>query len=924
MHDSHLDVNVKLDINENDVAKTSSSSSSFSCGTARERPSCCLRRSGLSRTANIARPKSFDAGPPANRALRTSLLLSLSICALSTSSKTVSSSSTADADGEKTTSTEFEATDFVRYRSSEGEDPVWRPRRRLTEDVEEALLSDEELSGKGNLYEDARTRVVPADDQHALSEKIFDPVSSSASADRVSAPRRRRGTELEDETGVGAAGSGAASYDRDEKLSTTITSYEPASSLALNTDESLSSSSSIEEQVELQRVAAVLAEEVSPSQDVTRVDARRLMYDEQHKLEAARVYGNIHQFAYYFIDLLIGHPVAQRTSVIIDTGSSLCGFPCAGCGHCGRHIDAAFDVSKSPTAEWVKCNGQCSCRGDKCGYRQGYTEGSSISGHWFQDYARLGDTIQNNPPVKVKMGCHDSENKLFYTQKANGIFGFAGSGGSDLRQKPTILADILRDREHINENVFTMCLSQEGGRVIAGGYNSSYHLPTADSAITYVPLGGDSKFYVVSLQGVSISGQAVRRRGMNQMVVSLSREVLEVLGDGVVINFPLEEGGGFLPNDGEQREAAGGFRGAPLWEVGGRGGEGRNNSKEGGAVVVASSSLLPGPTISVGGGGFGRTIVDSGTTYTYFPSRQYRVLKQKLYKLCEGKCGTRSGAECWNSPGTTMENIDEKWPLIEMTISGKTFPWHPRSYMYKRGRGSIFCFTFDDNGNQGTVLGASWMIDRSCIFDLAKKQIGFIDARCPKFKTRPRGPQADDFTGGKGHEPAGAPAAGALTAAPVKPGDAPASTAAPSTAAPATTAAAATSAPAATPAAPASSPASTQRTTPEQESSKKSNSQSASAWLPSYFANGISESSRSSSQSAVSTGVVSLVAVLLLACSCVQLYRAFRKRTNYTVTQQNPEDGVPAREWLSPSKIPGGEVGGGGDLVRGQLPQRQE
>eukprot|EP00392_Amoebophrya_sp_AT5.2_P016944 g17254.t1 len=466
------------------------------------------------------------------------------------------------------------------------------------------------------------------------------------------------------------------------------------------------------------------------------------------------MYGNIHQFAYYFIDLLIGHPVAQRTSVIIDTGSSLCGFPCAGCGHCGRHIDAAFDVSKSPTAEWVKCNGQCSCRGDKCGYRQGYTEGSSISGHWFQDYARLGDTIQNNPPVKVKMGCHDSENKLFYTQKANGIFGFAGSGGSDLRQKPTILADILRDREHINENVFTMCLSQEGGRVIAGGYNSSYHLPTADSAITYVPLGGDSKFYVVSLQGVSISGQAVRRRGMNQMV---------------------------------------------------------------------------------------------------------------------------------NSPGTTMENIDEKWPLIEMTISGKTFPWHPRSYMYKRGRGSIFCFTFDDNGNQGTVLGASWMIDRSCIFDLAKKQIGFIDARCPKFKTRPRGPQADDFTGGKGHEPAGAPAAGALTAAPVKPGDAPASTAAPSTAAPATTAAAATSAPAATPAAPASSPASTQRTTPEQESSKKSNSQSASAWLPSYFANGISESSRSSSQSAVSTGVVSLVAVLLLACSCVQLYRAFRKRTNYTV-----------------------------------------
>ena len=33
---------------------------------------------------------------------------------------------------------------------------------------------------------------------------------------------------------------------------------------------------------------------------------------------------------------------------------------------------------------------------------------------------RLGDDLQQNPPVQAELGCHDNENRLFYTQKANG------------------------------------------------------------------------------------------------------------------------------------------------------------------------------------------------------------------------------------------------------------------------------------------------------------------------------------------------------------------------------------------------------------------------------------------------------------------------------------------------------------------------
>ncbi|CAD7937107.1 unnamed protein product [Amoebophrya sp. A25] len=541
----------------------------------------------------------------------------------------------------------------------------------------------------------------------------------------------------------------------------------------------------------------------------TRVDARRLMYDEAKKLEAARVYGSIHQFAYYFVDLLIGDPEAQRTSVIIDTGSSLCGYPCKGCSHCGRHIDAAFDVSKSKSFHWIKCNANCNCQGDKCSYSQGYTEGSSISGHWFEDYARLGDTIQHNPPVKVKMGCHMSENKLFYTQKANGIFGLAGNGGGNLRTKPTILADILRDREHVNAKIFTICLAQDGGRLIAGGYNSSYHEPV-DAPIRYVPLGANSKFYVVSLSKTKVGG-----------------------------------------------------------------------------------TLLPAAN-------YGRTIVDSGTTYSYFPTAVFRSLRKQLYSQCQGKCGTRRGAECWSSPGTTEDNIETKFPVIEMEISGQWFKWHPRSYMYRRGKGSTLCFTFDDNGSGGTVLGASWMIDRSCIFDLEKRQIGFADARCPHFSAanRPRAPQPGDFA--KSSVAPVAPAASSSSG--VKPSS-PATTAPKPT--PAAAAAAqpspATAAPA-TPSAASSKTSATDTTggstTPEAASSSSTAvEKEKSAWLPSYFAQ--KDGSTSAAASNAANGVVTLLALALLTCSCVQMYRAFRKRTSYTVTTQNPEDGVPVREWIA-------------------------
>merc|ERR1719346_392320 len=83
------------------------------------------------------------------------------------------------------------------------------------------------------------------------------------------------------------------------------------------------------------------------------------IYEPSSHIESARLYGNINQYAYYFTDLLVGAPDPQRVSVIVDTGSSLCGFPCEGCSHCGQHIDPPFNIKNSESAEWIHCGVQC-------------------------------------------------------------------------------------------------------------------------------------------------------------------------------------------------------------------------------------------------------------------------------------------------------------------------------------------------------------------------------------------------------------------------------------------------------------------------------------------------------------------------------------------------------------------------------------
>lgn len=337
------------------------------------------------------------------------------------------------------------------------------------------------------------------------------------------------------------------------------------------------------------------------------------------------------------MDLIVGTP-PQRVSVIVDTGSGVTAFPCKGCKHCGHHIDPLFEIGVSSSAKWDTCKSGCKhsvCRGGRCQYHQGYTEGSSITGQYFTDLVRLGDAIQRNPPVNAKMGCHSDENRLFYTQQANGIMGIRPPRHGE----KSVLQALFSDRPHVNEQIFALCFAEWGGRLVVGGHNASYHT----GRIAYVPLTVNTGYYRVSLSMMRVGDRAIT--------------------------------------------------------------------------------------------GFRSTMIDSGTTYVYMGSAAYRALKNGIEDYCRrhGNCDAQRGGTCWTaSKGLT------KFPVVQVMFNGVETSWGPKSYMYRKGGSSKWCYAFmDDGANANTVLGAAWMIHQDIIFDLAKKRVGIATAKCPEFRKRP-------------------------------------------------------------------------------------------------------------------------------------------------------------------------------------------
>ena len=362
------------------------------------------------------------------------------------------------------------------------------------------------------------------------------------------------------------------------------------------------------------------------------------------QIERTRLFGNINAFAYYFAELLVGTP-PQRVSVIIDTGSGLCGFPCVGCTHCGKHLEKPFDLKASNTSQLVKCAFDCDrCVNDNCGYIEQYTEGSQIVGIWFRDLVMLNGSDSDNRPVLASLGCHMEERKLFYTQKVNGILGLAPH---KITGKSNVLQDLYKDKKHVNDAVFSFCLADWGGLWTVGGYDSSYILP--GTSLQWVPLHHTGYFGVRLMQ----------------------------------LRF--------------------------------------------GAQIIGSET------------DFVTTLLDTGTTFTYFPHHVYFGLITALKAACGGLgCGASqlSDESCWKLEAGTRPHQFPNISLLFQNMSGdtSTILWSPEAYMFQRhSAANTWCYAFADNGmSQTTVLGTSFFIHKTLVFDTSQGKLGIAEAACPQ------------------------------------------------------------------------------------------------------------------------------------------------------------------------------------------------
>mmetsp|Transcript_38513 Transcript_38513/g.83359 ORF Transcript_38513/g.83359 Transcript_38513/m.83359 type:complete len:481 (+) Transcript_38513:714-2156(+) len=265
-----------------------------------------------------------------------------------------------------------------------------------------------------------------------------------------------------------------------------------------------------------------------------------------------------------------------------------------------------------------------------------------------------------------------------------------GVGPNRRTKKASVLGQIFADHEHVNSNIFSICLAEWGGRLTVGGPNVTYH----KGPIQYVPLESSSGFYRVPLKSFALNG-----------------------------------------------------------------------------VVLASE--------------LGRTMIDSGTTYTYMSNSAYNALKTAIEEHCketEG-CGKVASQKCWNLPLGPF-SLDY-FPTFTVNIGNISANWTPQAYLYQRQTSSQWCYGFAADGfRANTVLGSTWMLHQDIIFDMQNSRVGIVPADCPNHKDRPARDPIFTTTPSTVVDVTGQASTPAATTAAPTPVTTPAATVAPTTKAP--------------------------------------------------------------------------------------------------------------------------------------------
>ena len=358
-------------------------------------------------------------------------------------------------------------------------------------------------------------------------------------------------------------------------------------------------------------------------------------------LISSKVHGNIAEVGYYYTSLWVGTPPVQQ-SLLLDTGSSLTGFPCEDCQACGQHSGVYFRRKSSATARQTSCSDlSCAdCRNDTCHYNLQYSEGSEVTGTLVEDFVMLG---KHGIAVSLAFGCHQSETNLFRTQKADGVLGLSVSQSPPTKGHFQTIIDAYFSQGIVSSTDFAICLALQGGVLTLDGASSTLDM-TVPQTIRLLGLS----HYEVSLAGLSV-------------------------GAGSLI-----------------------------------------------------SARVP-----------YRTLLDSGTTFTYFHTGLYEEIWAQLHAACKGLCGEEIAVPaerrpCYRHSVGPLKTFLSLFPDIYVWLDDQQVLWKPKNYLYTwPDRPHDYCAAFYSSGNgNSNVLGSSFMRGLHLVFSRTNRTLTIAQSKC--------------------------------------------------------------------------------------------------------------------------------------------------------------------------------------------------
>ena len=214
----------------------------------------------------------------------------------------------------------------------------------------------------------------------------------------------------------------------------------------------------------------------------------------------AKLNGDIDKLGEYYMKLFIGGQIAELQ---VDTGSSDLGLPAVGCRGCEEHVDAWYDPTRGGATK-IACGtvgfGCNPCHYGQCAFDISYADGSGFRAALWTDQIALDEigTLNVTAPVGAIYMKHKGE---FEPKAVNGIIGFAYRSIASANESTLFEAWV---DGALLANVFAMCLTDHGGRLVLGGTGDEYTM----GPFVYTPIIEET-YYVVNMTDLRVGGTSL-------------------------------------------------------------------------------------------------------------------------------------------------------------------------------------------------------------------------------------------------------------------------------------------------------------------------------------------------------------------------------------------------------------------------------